>query len=666
MTSPAPDPAPDLVPDPDSVAHARISDFAKVASERAGQDLMADYASLWRWSVADLDGFWRILWDYMGLPGRPAEEPALADDAMPGARWFPGATVSYAAQALAGRPDDGVAVVAVTEDGEPREVTWAELRRDVAGLAATLRELGVGRGDRVVGYLPNGVEAVVAMLATASLGAVWAVCGMDYVAEAAEARFGQLEPSVLVAATSYTHGGRRRDRVEEVAALRAALPTLRAMILVGETTEDVAGDVTGDVTGLAGATSWTESVGREASFEPEPVPFDHPLWVLFSSGTTGKPKGIVHGHGGVLLEQLKSHALHFDLGPGDRLLWYTTPSWMMWNFLMGGLLVGATVVCYDGSPTVPDTGGLWSLAGRLGVGTLGMSPAYIAACRKAGVDPAAGNDALVRVGVSGSTFPADSFRWLSGRLGPGVQISSISGGTDVVSAFLGTAPNTPVWAGELSARYLGVALEAWDAHGRSVVGEVGELVVTRPMPSMPVGFWADPDGSRYRDAYFATFPGVWRHGDWITVTDRGTVVIHGRSDATLNRHGIRMGSSDIVDPVERLPEVTEALVVGVETEEGGYWMPLFVRLAEGVPLDEPLRERIRDAIRTSASPRHVPDEIIAAPGIPHTRTGKKLEVPVKRLLRGDDPSRALDSGSIDDPSLVGWYAEQGARHRAPG
>jgi acetoacetyl-CoA synthetase len=655
MTAPAPDPAPDLVPDPDSVARARITDFARVASQRAGLDLTTDYASLWRWSVAELDEFWRVLWDYMGLAPRADDQPALAEEVMPGARWFPGATVSYAAQALHDRPADGVAVVAATQEGEPREVTWAELRRDVAALAATLADLGVGRGDRVVGYLPNGAEAVVALLATASLGAVWAVCGMDYAAEAAEARFGQLEPAALVAATSYTHGGRRRDRAAEVAALRAALPTLRATILLGDAGEDVAG--------LEGATAWTQAVDREAPFEPVLVPFDHPLWVLFSSGTTGKPKGIVHGHGGVLLEQLKTHALHFDLGPGDRLLWYTTPSWMMWNFLVGGLLVGATVVCYDGSPTVPDTGGLWSLAARLGVGTLGMSPAYIAACRKAGVDPAAGNQALVRVGVSGSTFPADSFRWLSACLGPGVQISSISGGTDVVSAFVGSAPNTPVWAGELSARYLGVALEAWDASGRPVVGEVGELVVTRPMPSMPVAFWADPDGSRYRDAYFETFPGVWRHGDWITVTERGTVVIHGRSDATLNRHGIRMGSSDIVDPVERLPEVTEAMVVGVETEDGGYWMPLFVRLAEGAVLDEPLRERIREAIRTSASPRHVPDEIIAAPGIPHTRTGKKLEVPVKRLLRGDDPSRALDRGSIDDPSLVGWYAEQGSLRR---
>jgi acetoacetyl-CoA synthetase len=412
---------------------------------------------------------------------------------------------------------------------------------------------------------------------------------------------------------------------------------------------------------LRGATAWADAVGRDAPFEPVPVPFDHPLWVLFSSGTTGQPKGIVHGHGGVLLEQLKTHALHFDLGPGARFLWYTTPSWMMWNFLVGGLLVGATVVCYDGSPTVPDTGGLWSLAARLGVDTLGTSPAYVAACRKAGVDPSAGNQALVRVGISGSTFPAETFRWLSGQLGPGVQISSISGGTDVVSAFVGTAPNTPVWAGELSARYLGVALEAWDPAGRPVVGEVGELVVTRPMPSMPVGFWADPDGSRYHDAYFAAYPGVWRHGDWITVTERGSVVIHGRSDATLNRHGVRMGSGDIVDPVERLPEVVEALVVGLEADDGGYWMPLFVRLADGVELDEALRERIRDAIRRSASPRHVPDDIIAAPGIPHTRTGKKLEVPVKRLLRGDEASRVLDPGSVDDPSLIGWYADQGRR-----
>lgn len=644
--------APDWTPPSTQPRPYRIEEFAQLASTPAyaGRDLagavagggVEGYDELWRWSVDDLDGFWRCVADYLGqgLVG-----PALTEERMPGAVWFPESRVNYARAVLEGRPADEVAIVGLTEEpGATRTLTWGELRAEVAGLAASFRSLGVGEGDRVVGYLPNTPDAIVALLATASLGAVWSVCGMDYAASAALARFEQLEPRLMVHASSYVHGGRTHDRSAVVNELRTALPSLRATLEVG-------------------SVAWDQAVRTTAELGYVDVPFDRPLWVLFSSGTTGKPKGIVHGHGGAMLEQAKVAALHFDLGPGERLFWYTTPSWMMWNFVVAGLLTGASVVAYDGSPAHPATDQLWAITAEHGVTATGMSPAYVAACQKAGVGPQDHDlSRLRRVGISGSTFPAVSHRALADALPPVVQIASISGGTDVVSAFVGPAPTIPVWAGELSRPCLGVAVDAYDESGAPVRGEVGELVITRPMPSMPVMFWNDPDGARYHDAYFDMFPAVWRHGDWITLTDHGSVVIHGRSDATLNRKGIRMGSGDIYEPVEALPEVREALVIGIERPNGDYWMPLFVVLADGVDLDDALKTRISDAIRTHASPRHVPDVIIAAPGVPHTRTGKKLEVPVKKVLLGQDLSGALDPGSVDAPELLDWYAEVGRSH----
>ncbi|MFD2466232.1 acetoacetate--CoA ligase [Amycolatopsis silviterrae] len=634
---------------------ARITDFARYASARTGRELAGEYRTLWEWSVEDLDGFWSAVWDYFGLPMRPEGQPALATEAMPGSVWFPGSTLNYAAEVFRGRDDAATAVVAVTEEADPVELSWGELRRQVGSVAAALTDLGVSAGDRVVGYLPNSAEAIVAFLATASLGAIWAGCGLDYVGSAALARFAQLEPAVLITATQSQHGGRVVERGADVAALRAGLSTLVATVAVG------------DANSAPGAIPWSSITGGDDALAPVSVPFGHPLWVLFSSGTTGRPKGIVHDHGGVVLEQLKHSAFHQNLRTGDRILWYTTPSWMLWNSLVGALLVGATAVCYDGSPTFRRPDALWQLADRLRVTTLGTSPGYLASCRKADVRLGDHDlSALVRLGVTGSAFPADLHRWAEQELGPRVQIVSSSGGTDVVTAFASAAPTTPVWPGELSVPCLGVALNAVDQDGKPVRGTVGELVVRRPMPSMPVRFWNDPGDLRYRAAYFDTFPAMWRHGDWTTITDRGSVIIHGRSDATLNRHGVRMGSGDIYGPVEELPEVQEALVVGVEEGSGGYWMPLFVTMADGVALDDALRQRIRAAIRRGASARHVPDEIIAVPGIPHTRTGKKLEVPVKRLLLGDDPDAVVDPGSVDRPDLLSWYRQFGLARKGLG
>ncbi|MFE7419646.1 acetoacetate--CoA ligase [Rhodococcus sp. NPDC057529] len=641
---------PQWVPTEADVRDAVITDFAAFVTRRHGVTV-DDYRSLWRWSVAAVGEFWQDVWDYFEFRSATDPGPALADAAMPGAVWFPGATLNYVDHVFRNARPGSPAILYAGEGCADVSIGWDELRSAVAGLAATLREHGVGVGDRVVGYLPNIPEAVVAFLATASLGAVWAACGQDYSAPAALDRLGQLEPAALITADGYRFGGREHDRLGAVAELRAGLsPALT--VVVPHLDADAAVD---------GALTWAEATAGGGALEPVPVPFDHPLWVVFSSGTTGLPKGIVHGHGGVLLEHVKSLALHLDLGREDILFWYTSPSWMMWNFQTAGLLVGATIVCYDGSPSYPTPDALWALVSRLGVTVAGTSPGYVLACDKAGVIPVREHDlsALRAVGVTGSTLPAASSLWLSENVGRGVPVVSITGGTDVVSAFIGGARTVPVWPGELSAPCLGVAVDAFDESGRPVRDEVGELVVTAPMPSMPVSFWNDPDGKRYREAYFEVFPGVWRHGDWITITDRGTVLMHGRSDSTLNRNGIRMGSADIYQVVEKLPEVAEALVVGVDLADGGYWMPLFVVLSEGAALDDALKQRIRGAIREQASPRHVPDDIIEAPGIPHTRTGKKLEVPLKRIFQGADAARTVDRSAVDDPGLLDWFARHG-------
>jgi acetoacetyl-CoA synthetase len=640
-------------PDPTVAARSAIAEFGRFVTARTGVEF-GQYLDLWRWSVDHLEEFWGAVWDFYavaadGSHAVPLDAGAVA---MPGARWFPGTRLSYAEHALRGRPgdDDIVAVTAVLEDGTASQTTWAQLRAEVAALAQWLRDAGVGRGDRVVGYLPDTTPALVAFLATASVGAIWSACAQDYGAAGAAARFAQLAPVVLFAADGYRWNGRVHDRRDEVAALQRALPTLRATVHVANVGLPTAAEPEPGGAGVGNDVSWETATATPAELRFDRVDFDAPLWVLFSSGTTGLPKGIVHGHGGILLEHYKLLGLHLDAGPDSPVFWYTTTNWIMWNIVASGLLVGAPIVLYDGSPGYPDAARLWQIAADPGVAMLGVSPGYLLACAKAGISPGRDLDLgrLRTLGSTGSPLTAASYHWVRDVVGAQVQVASGSGGTDVASGFAGSAPTTNVWAGEISAPNLGVALAAWDDAGQPVTGQVGELVVTKPMPSMPLYFWNDPDGARYREAYFATFPGIWRHGDWMEVTERGSVIVSGRSDSTLNRNGVRLGSADIYAVVDKLPQLTESLVIGAELGDGGYWLALFVVLAPGAALDEELKQAVKSAIAAQASPRHVPDDIIAVTAIPHTRTGKKLEIPVKRIIQGHPPERVVARDAVDD------------------
>ena len=594
------------------------------------------YADLHAWSVDDLEGFWGAIAADVTWCVEP--ERVVADASMPGAVWCPRGELSYAQHALT--DERFTAVVAHSQTRAPIELTSDELRDQVARCAAGLRRLGVGRGDRVAAFLPNIPETLVAFLATASLGAVWSSCAPEFGTRAVVDRFSQIEPKVLFAVDGYRYGARDIDKRTQVEEVVAGLPTVDHVVPVRYLG-------TGD-------DGWTDLLREPGALAFEPVPFDHPLYVLFSSGTTGLPKPIVHGHGGILLEHLKVLSLHQDVGPGDRFLWFTTTGWMMWNYLVSGLLHRATIVLFDGDPAYPDLGTLWRLAHDTETTVFGVSAPFLMACRKEGVVPDRGT--LRWVGSTGAPLPAAGFRWVHETID--VPVSSISGGTDVCTAFVGSAPMVPVRAGEISARLLGCAVEAFTPDGTPCPpGLTGELVITRPMPSMPVGFWGDDDGSRYRAAYFEDFPGVWRHGDWITFTDDGACTITGRSDATLNRGGVRLGTSDFYAVVEALPEVGDSLVIHRDDGEGGAGeLLLFVQLAPGAALDDDLVARIRGALRRELSPRHVPDVIEAVPVVPRTLSGKKLEVPVKRILDGVAAEVAASAGSLADPTALDWFA----------
>jgi len=635
-------------PAPDARATTRIGAFLDWLAGARGLEF-SGYDDLWRWSVHDLDAFWLAVTEWSGVRWHDPPEVALAQRAMPGARWFPGATLNYAEHALvaaAARPDD-VAIVAHGQTRAPAELTWRELADAVASCRAGLVRLGVGRGDRVVAYLPNIPETAIAFLATASLGAIWSSCAPEFGTRAVVDRFAQIEPSVLFAVDGYRYGEKAIDKRTDVAAIEAALPTLRHTVHVPYLDEDEGDD------------DWSALLAEAGPLAFDPVPFDHPLYVLYSSGTTGLPKAIVHGHGGITVEHMKTAALHHDLGPGSRFFWFTTTGWMMWNYLMSGLLVGASIVLFDGDPGFPDLGALWRLAADTDVDVLGVSAPFLMSCRKAGVVPAGHH--LRAIGSTGAPLPPDGFRWVHDVVGAHVQVQSVSGGTDVCAAFVGTVPLLPVRAGEITCRLLGCAVEAFAPDGSACPpGVQGELVITEPMPSMPVEFWGDPSGEKLRHAYYDDFPGVWRHGDWVTFTDDGACVISGRSDATLNRGGVRLGTSDFYAVVEGLPEVVDSLVVHLEGDDPDRPLGdliLFVALAPGVTLDDDLRAAIVRALRSELSPRHVPDAIHAVPAVPRTLSGKKLEVPVKRILGGAAADAVASRSSLADPTGLDWYEE---------
>jgi acetoacetyl-CoA synthetase len=599
-----------------------------------------DYDELWRWSVDDLDGFWSSIWEYFEVASTQPPGTVLGRRETPGAQWFPGTEVNYAEHVLRGGADGEVAILEAGELRELRTMTWGELRTLTARIATGLRALGVERGDRVVAFVPNIAESVAAFLACSSIGAVWSSCSPDFGVRSVVDRFAQTEPRVLIAVDGYRYGGRDFDRVGVVQELRAAMPSLEHTVLLPYL--DPAAQLDATLT-------WTELVSQPGELRFERVPFDHPLWILYSSGTTGLPKGIVHGHGGVLVEHLKHMHLHVDGQAGDRIMWFTTTGWMMWNFLVGCLLTNAAIVLYDGNPGYPNLEVLWDLAERGGVTCFGTSASYIASCIKAGVVPRQGRElaSLRSVGSTGSPLSPEGFTWIYARLGADTWLFSTSGGSDVCAAFVTGCPLLPVYEGELQCRALGAKLEAWDDEGRAVLDEVGELVITEPLPSMPIRLWNDPDGERYRASYFSMFPGVWRHGDWIEITSRGSAVIHGRSDSTINRGGIRMGTAEIYAAVLALEEIREALVVDVDG-----WMPLFVVLAPDADLDDDLIRRIARRVREDCSPRHVPSEVIEVDEVPRTLSGKILEVPVKKILAGTPLEEAVSRDSLANPHAL--------------
>jgi acetoacetyl-CoA synthetase len=645
-------------PPAELVERSRLHEYMGWLSTERRLDF-GTYDELWRWSVSDLEAFWSSIWEFFDVQADGEIERALGNREMPGAQWFTGTSLNYAEHIFAGKDDAETAILHASELRELDQLGWGELRAQVAAVAAGLRGLGVERGDRVVAYMPNIPEATIAFLASASIGAVWSSCSPDFGPASVVDRFAQIEPKVLFAIDGYRYGGKDFDRRETLARLQAEMPSLKRTVVLPYL------DPEPDLSPLRDALRWDELLtggeGAELSFDR--VPFDHPLWVLYSSGTTGLPKAIVQSQGGILLEHLKKLHLHIDAHPGDRLFWFTTTGWMMWNFIVSGLLTRAAIVLYDGNPGHPDMGVLWDLAERAQITMFGTSASYIAACIKAGVEPGDGRDLsrLKAVGSTGSPLSPEGFDWIYEHLGADTWLFSTSGGTDLCTAFVGGCALLPVYRGELQARALGAAVEAWDEDGKAVTDAVGELVVTEPMPSMPVYFWGDEDGSRYRASYFEMFPGVWRHGDWIEITSRGTAVIYGRSDSTINRSGIRMGTSEIYRAVLSLDEIVDALVVDVPRPGTEGWMPLFVVLREGAAVDDELRKEIARRVRERCSPRHVPNEVFAIEEVPRTLSGKVLEVPVKRILMGTPAEQAASRDSLANPTALDYFTEMAGR-----
>jgi acetoacetyl-CoA synthetase len=638
--------------------NANISRFMEWLKREKGLSF-SDYGELWEWSVSEVEEFWASIWEYFNVKASKPYSRVLNSRGMPGYKWFEGAELNYAEHVFRNARPDEPAVLHQSEIRPLGTVTWRELQEKVGALAAGLEELGVERGDRVVAYLPNVPEALIAFLACASLGAIWSSCSPDFGLGSVVDRFTQIEPKVLFAVDGYRYGGKDYDRTEVVAKLQEEMPTLEKTVVLPYLAEEP------DTSGLDNVVFWDEllSENEGAQLRFEQVPFDHPLWVLYSSGTTGLPKAIVQGHSGILLEHLKKVHLHIDLGPDDKFFWFTTTGWMMWNVLVSGLLSGSTILTYDGNPGYPDMNTLWEFAQETGMTCFGTSAGYLTACMNSGIEPGRDFDlsALKSVGSTGSPLPPEGFDWVYENVKEDLWLFSTSGGTDLCTAFVGGCPLLPVKSGELQCRSLGAKVEAFDEEGNSLVDEVGELVITEPMPSMPLYLWNDPDDERLRESYFDVFPGVWRHGDWIRIKPEGSAVIYGRSDSTINRGGVRMGTSEIYRAVEAVPEVTDSLVVDIR-KDGEDFMPLFVVLEEDAELDDDLIDRIKKSIRDTTSPRHVPDEILSVPDVPRTLNGKKLEVPVKKILAGTPPEEAASRDSLSNPDTLDDFAGLARRY----
>ena len=664
-------------PSDEMVQGARMTDFMRWVQDRHGRRF-ADYGELWRWSVREIEQFWADVWEYCGVRASVPYERVLADRGsdgsptrrheMPGARWFEGAQLNYAENLLEREHDPSETAVLHASELRPLgELTWGQLSEQVAALAEGLRSLGVERGDRIAAYMPNIPETLVAFLASASIGAIWSCAAPEFGARSVVDRFAQIEPKVLLVVDGYRHGGKDFDRSEALQTILAGLPTVEHGVMLPYLNSEA------DADGLPGGILWQELLARGAGAAPhyEQVPFEHPLWVLYSSGTTGLPKAIVHGHGGMLLEQMKKSQLHLDLRRGERMFWFTTTGWMMWNFLVGCLFADAAIVLFDGSPGYPDLGALWRLAEQTKITCMGVSAGLLASCEKAGIEPAKDFDlkALRSIGSTGSPLAPEGFRWVYEHVRSDIWLFSTSGGTDVCTAFVGGCPLLPVYEGEIQARGLGCAVESWDEQGQSLTDELGELVLTEPLPSMPLFLWGDRDGKRMRESYFDMYQGIWRHGDWIRITPRGGAVIYGRSDSTINRQGVRMGTSEIYRATAAIDEVTDALVVDIPSAGGSHntsneapggeelWMILFVVLREGLLLEPALEVRIKQRIREDCSPRHVPNQILQIDEVPRTLSGKVLEVPVKRILMGAVPSEAASVESLANPHSLDYFVD---------